>query len=134
MDNKVFVWLANFQNRQEFEAYTETIYDVTERASMSKFCDDIGIKYYDDEFQEFSFHDKFINPKKALKGHSYAKSFEDSFIQSLEKLNFDKSINVVFLLYYHYDLRNYEGYTTENSPLIYMGKFEYDVESEFDFS
>jgi hypothetical protein len=119
--NRVLAWLGIFESESAFERYVEERYTDDGDAIPSGFIRDIGIEWFDHDFQEFEFHDPPLLISEAVNGHSYSASFAPSLIAAARAKGYDK-VQAIFLLY---DLEQEPKSPSRESPVRFIGAFPY---------
>lgn len=118
----VSIWIGNFPSRDFFDDFFEEyISDDHEAGSpINVFSADIGIGFYDHDFQEAEFFEESLPVEKLLEQFSYA----DSFIEEVKnKLKTEKigNVNVVILLYDS----DFRDLPITNKLITFIGSFPY---------
>jgi hypothetical protein len=119
----VYAWIGEFDSEVDFERYIEQSYTEDGDSIPSQFMRDVGLDWYDDDFQEFEYHSARRSIRIALSGHSYSESFAPLLIQRATELGIE-SVGAVFLLY---ELDNPPIPPSQDAPIRYIGSFPYRV-------
>lgn len=118
-ENKVSLWLGNFESQEAFKDFLKENYD-EEGDMSSKFMEAFGISWIDSDFTEAEFIGKITI--ESFSGFSYI----SSFIHNLAGIDFGK-YNCIFLAY-HFE---YDGEVMETENMKFIGVFDY-VPDAFD--
>lgn len=96
-ENKVSVWIGNFNSVAEFKKYVEEAYD-DDGEMTSPFLTDFEIDYYDEDLKEAEFSTD-ANKKELLEGFSYS----ENFISQIPAEALENSNSYLFLYNFEYD-------------------------------
>ncbi len=91
---------------------------------ISPFAASQGETFYDHDFLEVQFNEKFESVDDALKGMSYSGSFADEVRAKVESFNFNLSVAS-----FSEDFSNPVSVQAENLSLTYIGRLEYDLKA-----
>jgi|SRR6218665_640067 len=96
-ENKVSVWIGNFNSAAEFKKYVEEEYD-DDGEMTSPFLTDFEIDYYDEDLKESVFSED-ANKKELLEGFSYS----ENFISKIPAGVLENSNSFLFLYNFEHD-------------------------------
>ncbi|RZJ69525.1 immunity 22 family protein [Flavobacterium sp.] len=113
-ENRVSIWLGNFDDQTAFEDYLQETYNEEDDMS-SHFTDDFGIPFYDVDFSEAYFDQKGLQ-SKILNEFSYADTFKGDVNEALFA---GKNAIVVI---YDFD---YKG-VGEVGAMRFLGRFSFE--------
>lgn len=121
----VSIWIGSFSSREGFEDFLEeSISDDHEITQpINKFSEDIGIGFYDHDFQEADYYDEPVSIEKLLSQFSYIESFIDDVKNESEKDGLEKN-NTAILLYDH-DFS--ELHMSNSKFLTFVGAFPFQT-------
>ncbi|AIK36152.1 hypothetical protein BG07_4713 [Bacillus pseudomycoides] len=125
MNEKVTVWIGNFESNDEFENYTNIKYTEDGDSIPSIFEQHFNLGYYDRDLVEkkWIFQPLTNNIQDLLKGFSYYEQFTEQF----DNVNFNKEFNTAILVYnFEYDARKTK-ITYKNNELECIGVAQYTV-------
>lgn len=119
----VSIWIGNFPSRDFFDDFLkESISDDYEISEpINNFSDDIGIGFYDHDFQEADYYAEPVSIDELLSQFSYIESFIDEVKQKSEIDGLGKANTAILL--YDSDFRELD---MRNSKfLIFVGAFPF---------
>ncbi|PEB38607.1 immunity 22 family protein [Bacillus pseudomycoides] len=125
MNEKVTVWIGNFESNDEFENYTNIKYTEDGDSIPSIFEQHFNLGYYDRDLVEkkWIFQPLTNNIQDLLKRFSYYEQFTEQF----DNVNFNKEFNTAILVYnFEYDARKTK-ITYKNNELECIGVAQYTV-------
>ena len=128
-ENKVSLWLGNFESEEEFENYIYIDYDEDGDYIPSIFQKEFGISYYDEDFSELVwFSEKTKKFSTLLKDFSYSSQIIDLLKPMLGGVNIEE-YNCVMLLYnYEHSNSDKDGVSKEHKVIfIGAGDVNYEV-------
>lgn len=122
-DGFVSIWIGNFSSREALENFlAESIsddYEITQ--PINNFSEDIGIGFYDHDFQEADYYDEPVSIEKLLSQFSYIESFIDAVKKESEKDELEKTNTAILL--YDYDFRELD--MSNSKFLTFVGAFPF---------
>ncbi|MBJ8029506.1 immunity 22 family protein [Bacillus cereus group sp. N21] len=125
MNEKVTVWIGNFESNDEFENYTNIKYTEDGDSIPSIFEQHFNLGYYDRDLVEkkWIFQPLTNNIQDLLKGFSYYEQFTEQF----DNIIFNKECNTAILVYnFEYNARKTK-ITYKNNELKCIGVAQYTV-------
>ncbi|ENQ3105365.1 Immunity protein 22 [Bacillus sp. 491mf] len=125
MNEKVTVWIGNFESNDELENYTNIKYTEDGDSIPSIFERNFDLGYYDRDLVEkkWTGQTSVNNIQDLLQSFS----FSDQFSEQFDNINLKKEFNTVILVYnFEYDARK-TRITYKNNELECIGVAQYTV-------
>ena len=123
MSMSVDLWLGKAADSLTCSTFFAESYD-DDDGPISPFAESQGETFYDHDFLEVQFNEKFGSVDDALTGMSYSGSFADAVRAKVESFDFNLSVAS-----FSEDFSNPVSVHTENLSLTYIGRFEYDLKA-----
>jgi hypothetical protein len=91
------IWLATFENQTQLTDYVEWKYLENEDDPKCSFADDIGLKYFDNDFLESAF---VATPSKLLEqidNISFVENFKGQLLTKINDINYSDKNSIISL-------------------------------------
>ncbi|MBO1580126.1 immunity 22 family protein [Bacillus sp. XF8] len=124
MNEKVSVWIGNFESKAELRGYINIEYTEDGDSISSIFEKNYNLDYYDRDLVEKKWISKPTNNiRDLLKGFSYS----DQFIKQFDVINHEKEFNTAILVYnLEYDVQETKS-KYNNNELEFIGVAQYTI-------